>query len=83
MKIILPILFNTEEIEKLELIGQEITLDKCRVTNMIFYSINHISPRLDNRTSIGSNGELFICNLSITEVETIIDSYVTNDLVFN
>ena len=80
MKLTLPILFNTDEIEKLELIGQEFTLDKCKINNIIFYSINHISKREDNRTTIGSNGELFICNLTIEEVEKKIDNCLKKEL---
>jgi len=74
----LPIFFKTEESKRQELIkGDDYSLkDYCKERKMIFYNISCIGPFEEDGqikyTSIFSNGEEFICSLSIKEVELII-----------
>lgn len=77
-KITLPIFFKTEESKRQELIkGDDYSLaDYCKERKMIFYNISCIGPFEEDGTikytSIFSNGEEFICPLSVKEVELII-----------
>jgi len=75
MNIKLPILFMPESISHLESLGLDFNLSDCDLRETTFYRINAISPYYEdgvNYTTIHSNGDGFICPLTIQEVERII-----------
>jgi len=78
----LPIIFNTEETIIKASLDIDVDLVDCVVKDMVFYSINAISVYSESGvvySTIHSNGDDFICSLSMIEVEGLIaDSLLTN-----
>lgn len=74
----LPIFFKTDESHTAEISGKNYTLEPhCAKRKIIFYNINAIGPYIEEGTdkrytSVFSNGDEFICPLSVKEVELII-----------
>ena len=74
----LPIFFKTDESHAAEISGKSYSLEThCAKRKIIFYNINAIGPYVEEGTdkrytSVFSNGDEFICPLSVKEVELII-----------
>jgi len=71
----LPILFNTDATTQLEKLDIDVSYDDCEVRESLFINIDVVTPnRKDdkNYTDIHAGGDLFVCALSIDEVEQLI-----------
>lgn len=71
----LPILFNTDATTQLQNLDIDVSYDDCEVRESLFLNIDVVTPnRKDgkNYTDIHSNGDFFVCVLSIDEVEQLI-----------
>ena len=73
--ITLPIYFNTDETTSLSDLDIDYPLSDCEIRDVKFYNIAVLLPMFDDLddnkpyTTIISNGEKFICPLTIKEVE--------------
>jgi hypothetical protein len=78
MRLILPILYNTDETTKKDEIGVDIKVSEYIIRDMIFYQISSVGQYvengivMDNYSQIYSNGISFYCALSVNEVDKLI-----------
>lgn len=76
----LPILFNNETTSALSRAGVDYDLSDCDEKEMVFYSINALSPNpvdvgnyhMAEYTDIHCNGDVFLCPLTVQQVSEII-----------
>ncbi len=76
MKVQLPIFFHTDNTSDLFNLDVEFKVKDCSIRQVTFYIINAIAPYFEDGkvyTTIHSNGDNFLCPLSIQEVEKIIN----------
>jgi hypothetical protein len=67
----LPILHHTEETGKMLDLGMRPELDECPIVDIYFFNINAVAKYVEKGveyTEVFSNGEMFICDLTIDEV---------------
>jgi len=78
MRVILPIVVDTDEKRIAEMVGS--TPDKFECEPAMFYSIDNIRPYMNfkNLCMISSGGDDFIVGLSMEQVDDIIMSDVTH-----
>jgi hypothetical protein len=75
-KIKLPIFFNTEETYQKEELGIETSLEEAELKHTTFYSIDVITPYIENDNEyckIYAGGSEFICSLPVKEVEKLVE----------
>jgi hypothetical protein len=72
MRVILPIVVDTDEKRIAEMVGS--TPDKFECEPAVFYSIDNIRPYMNfkNLCMVSSGGDDFIVGLSMEEVDEII-----------
>ena len=77
MRVILPIVVDTDEKRIADLVGS--TPDKFECEPAVFYSIDNVRPYLNykNLCMISSGGDDFIVGLSMEQVDDIIMSDVS------
>jgi hypothetical protein len=77
MRVILPIVVDTDEKRIAEMVGS--TPDKFECEPAVFYSIDNIRPYMNfkNLCMVSSGGDDFIVGLSMEEVDDIIMSDVS------
>jgi hypothetical protein len=78
MRVILPIVVDTDEKRIAEMVGS--TPDKFECEPAVFYSIDNVRPYMNfkNLCMVSSGGDDFIVGLSMEEVDEII----MDDLMF-
>lgn len=84
MKVVLPILFNTDETQVFKDAGIDYDLTECHTREVIFYNINCIFEYIDDNklyTMICANGDEFLCPLHPEVVERIIDASFKDELI--
>lgn len=78
-KIKLPIFFSTDATRHLSKMDIDYPIEDCSVRVVIFYRIDSIAPYSDEEnktfpyTTISSGGDVSICQLSIEDVEKLIE----------
>ncbi len=77
MRVILPILFNTEETARLSELDINVDINKYDQREVIFYRIDAIAPYMPGGkntefTTIFASGDEFICTLSMEEVDKLL-----------
>jgi hypothetical protein len=78
MRVILPIVVDTDEKRVADLVGS--TPEKFECEPAIFYSVDNVRPYLNykNLCMISSGGDDFIVGLSMEEVDDIIMSDISH-----
>lgn len=78
MRVIIPILYNTENTTQKDNLGLKVAREDYDVRNVIFYNIDSVGDSLDDEgfpdggCSINSGGELYFSPLSKEEVDNLI-----------
>lgn len=82
MKVTLPILCLSEGCMNLLDLEMDYCLKDCDVRDMIFWTVNSISPYIEDGrtyTAVHSNGSMYLCPINIREVEKMIDRELSRD----
>lgn len=84
MKLVLPIFFYTDAIQKLKDAGMDYEITDCLVSNVTFYNISAIAPYIEHDKKTGYSiiyigCDSFICKLHPVKLEQLIDDTRTSN----